>query len=81
MFCRYEELKTVHDELQRKMNEEVDRRTKGKPQAAAVGGIGKIVVGASADFVKEQEDVSVDDEKLLELSLVYTNHNCKLSGE
>ena len=34
-----------------------------KPQAAAVSGISKIVVGASADYVKEQEDVSVDDEK------------------
>ena len=37
----------------------------GKPQAAAISGIGKIGVGASANYVKEQ-DVSVDDEKLLE---------------
>ena len=42
----------------------------GKPQAAAVSGIGKKVVGASADYVKEQEDVSVDDEKLLELGVL-----------
>ena len=33
----------------------------GRPQAAAVGGLGKIVVGASADYVKEQEDVSAYD--------------------
>ena len=42
----------------------------GKPQAAAVSGIGKKVVGARADYVKEQEDVSVDDEKLLELGVL-----------
>ena len=42
----------------------------GRPQAAAVGGIGKIVVGARADYVKEQEDVSVDGEKLSELGVL-----------
>ena len=41
-----------------------------KPQAAAVGGIGNVVVGASMDYVKEQEDVSVDDEKLLEFRVL-----------
>ena len=46
-----------------------DRGTRcpgGRNQATASGGIGKIVVEASADYVKKQEDVSVDDEKLLE---------------
>ena len=41
-----------------------------KPQVAADYGIGKIVVGASADYVEEQEDVSVDDEKLLEFGVL-----------
>ena len=39
----------------------------GKPQVAAVGEVGKIVVGAS---VKKQEDVGVDDEKLLDLEVL-----------
>ena len=39
----------------------------GNPQAAAVDGIGKVLVGVSADITKEQEDVSVDDEELLKL--------------
>ena len=34
-------------------------------QHAAVNGISKIVIGASADCVKELEDLSVDDENLL----------------
>ena len=42
----------------------------GKSPAAAVNGIGKIVVEASADYVKKKEDVSVDDEKLLELGVL-----------
>ena len=41
-----------------------------KPQAAAVSRICKNVVGASANYVKEQEDVSMDDEKLLELGVL-----------
>ena len=41
-----------------------------KPQAAAVSGISKKVVGASAYYVKKQEDVSVDNEKLLELGVL-----------
>ena len=38
--------------------------------AAAVGEIGKNVVGANANYVKEQEDVRVDDEKSLELGVL-----------
>ena len=39
----------------------------GNDQAATIGETGKTVVKASADFVEqEKEDVSVDDEKLLE---------------
>ena len=40
-----------------------------RPQAGTVVEIGKIVVGASTDYVKEQ-DVSVDDEKLLEVGVL-----------
>ena len=40
-----------------------------KPQAVAVGGVSKIFVGTSADYVKEQ-DVSEDDEKLLEIRVM-----------
>ena len=43
---------------------------RAKPQAAAVYGISKIVVGASAAFVNEQEDVSVNDGKLLEIGVL-----------
>ena len=42
----------------------------GRLQAAAVNGIGKVVVGASTNNVNDQEDVSVDDEKLLELGVL-----------
>ena len=52
---------------------EVQRAQGGRPQAAAVGGIDKIVVGASADCVKEQEDDSVDDENLLEFGVLRPN--------
>ena len=37
--------------------------------------IGKNVVGASADYVKEQEHVRVDDEKLLELEVLRPKEN------
>ena len=46
----------------------------GVTKAAAVDGTGKIVVGASADYVKEQ-DVSVDDEKLLQLRFLRPKEN------
>ena len=39
----------------------------GRPQAAEVSGIGKIVIGTSANYLIKREDVSVDDKKLLEL--------------
>ena len=35
-----------------------------------IGGVDQIVVGANADNVKEQEDVSVDNKKLLELGVL-----------
>ena len=54
---------------------EVHGVEEGRPQAAAVGGIGKIVVGANVDYVKEQENVSVDDEKLLELGVLRQKEN------
>ena len=41
----------------------------GKPQAAAVDGIAKVAVGASADCVKE-EDFRVDNKKMLELGVL-----------
>ena len=42
----------------------------GRLQAATVNGIGTVVVGASADYVNDQEGVSVDDEKLFELGVL-----------
>ena len=42
----------------------------GRPHVAAVSGISKIVVGASADYIKEHEDVSVDDKTLLKLGVL-----------
>ena len=42
----------------------------GKSQVVAVNGIGKIVIGESADCVEEREDVGVDDEKLLLLGVL-----------
>ena len=42
----------------------------GKPQAAAFSRVDKNVVGTSADYVGEQENVGVDDEKLLELEVL-----------
>ena len=47
----------------------------GKPQAAVVGMISKVVIGASAEYVKEQEDVSMNDEKLLELRVLRPKEN------
>ena len=37
--------------------------------------MGKIVVGASADYVEEQEDVSVDKEKILDLRVSRPKEN------
>ena len=45
----------------------------GKPQAGAVGGIGVNVLRASADYAKEQADVSVDNKNLLELRVMRFN--------
>ena len=42
----------------------------GKPQTTAANGISKIVVRASGDYDKKQEEVSVDDEMLLELEVL-----------
>ena len=36
----------------------------GKPQAAAVSGIGKKVVGASADYVKEQVLITLKSKEM-----------------
>ena len=47
----------------------------GKHQVEAVGGIGKIVVGASTDYVKEQKDVSACDNKLLKLEVLRPKEN------
>ena len=41
-----------------------------RPQAAAVGVVGKIVIEVGADYLKEREDVSVDDKKLWELGIL-----------
>ena len=40
------------------------------PRADTVGGLDMIVLGVSANNVKEQENVSVDDKKLLELEVL-----------
>ena len=42
----------------------------GKPQATAVGGIGKVAMRASANFAKNQEDVSIDEKKLVKLEVL-----------
>ena len=42
----------------------------GQPPAAAISGLGKIVVRGGANYVKKQENVSVDDEKLLEFGVL-----------
>ena len=54
---------------------EVQGVQESRPQVEAVGGIGKIVVGASAVYVKKQKDFSVDDEKLLELEILQPKEN------
>ena len=41
----------------------------GKFQEAAVNGVGKIIEEASADYIKEHKDASVDDEKLFDLGV------------
>ena len=48
------------------------------PQATAVDRIGKVVVGASADFVKQQ-DVNIDDEKLLDFQVLRQKESIGLS--
>ena len=45
----------------------------GNPQAAAVGWICANSVGASTDVANVQEDVSVDEEELLELRGLHQN--------